>query len=68
MQQAVERQVKGLIVTKTETTMTLMSHPFGWKVYRTHEDFEALRAHLIKSFPQTLVPGLPSIKHRKEYT
>lgn len=49
--QTVERQVKGLIVTKAELHMKIVSHPFNWHVQRTHDDFEAFRTHLMILYP-----------------
>jgi PX domain len=68
IQQEVERHVKGFIKTKTDFYMTISSYPFGWKVTRSHEDFVALREYLVRKYPQTLVPGVPHIKPRKEYS
>lgn len=43
VQQSVDRIAKGFIKTKAEFFMTVTSFPFGWKVTRTHENFDVLR-------------------------
>ena len=65
MQQNVERQLKGMLVTSTQISMDIFSLPYGWRVSRTHEDFVSLRRILMMKYPQTLLPGLPPYHIRK---
>lgn len=56
----------GYYVMNSNLSMEIVSHPLGWKVTRTHSDFESLRKYLVRKYPQTLVPSLPKYDYSKE--
>lgn len=39
--------------------------PFKWKVHRSPKDFIGLREHLLKMYPQTIIPALPVLNPKK---
>ena len=50
----------------TSLMITIDSFPMKWRVKRSNSDFMALRDHLLKMFPQVVIPPLPKAKISKE--
>ena len=61
-------QMMGYYVYDSTLSMTIVSHPFNWRVTRTNADFETLRHYLVAKFPQTIVPCLPKYTFSKTLT
>jgi len=45
--------------------VTIETFPLKWQVKRLDSDFESLREHLLKIFPQSIVPPLPALSKKK---
>jgi hypothetical protein len=45
--------------------ITIETYPLKWQVKRLDSDFETLRDYLLRQFPQSIVPPLPSMTKKK---
>ena len=62
--QFISQQIGGYVRSQSQM-ITIETYPMKWQVKRLDSDFETLREHLLKQFPQTIVPPLPAITKKK---
>lgn len=62
--QFITSQVGGYVRAQSQM-VTIETYPLKWQVKRLDSDFETLRDYLLKQFPQSIIPPLPSMTKKK---
>jgi hypothetical protein len=62
--QFITSQLGGYVRAQSQM-ITIETYPLKWQVKRLDSDFDTLRDYLLRAYPQSIIPPLPSMTKKK---